>query len=115
MQQDGRVLADGIHHHRTLETGRDLAENLDALGLEGLQVAEPAGAGIIHLRWEFVLQRAVKYAFGHGPASAARRPEKSGIAPVCAGTIRKRSRFSPERNTGNGKAAPASQTKIYFC
>ncbi|MNL21692.1 hypothetical protein D3C87_1429950 [compost metagenome] len=40
MQQDARILADRIHHHRPLKAGRHLAQNLDALGLEGLQMRQ---------------------------------------------------------------------------
>jgi len=39
MQQHRRVLADGVEQHGTLELGRHLTEDVDALGLELLQVA----------------------------------------------------------------------------
>ena len=32
--QHGRVLADRVEHHRVLELGRDLADDVDALGFE---------------------------------------------------------------------------------
>ena len=38
-QHDGGVLADRVEHHRPLELGGDLADDVDALGLEGFQVA----------------------------------------------------------------------------
>ena len=41
----GRVLADRIEHHRVLELGDDLAEDVDALGLELAQVRQAAGGG----------------------------------------------------------------------
>ena len=39
-QQDDRVLAAGEQQHGTFELGRDLAEDVDRLGLEGLEVGE---------------------------------------------------------------------------
>ena len=39
-KHDGGVFADGVEHHRLLELGGDLAEDVDALGLEELQMAE---------------------------------------------------------------------------
>ena len=44
-QQDRRVLADRIEHHRALEFGDHFAKDVDALGLEGAQVIEPQGGG----------------------------------------------------------------------
>ena len=38
-QHDGGILADGVEHHRVLELGRDLADDVDALGLEQLEMA----------------------------------------------------------------------------
>ena len=39
-QHDGGILADGVEHHRLLELGRDLAEDVDALRLQRLQMAQ---------------------------------------------------------------------------
>ena len=39
-EQDRRVLADRVEHHRPLELGDDLAQDVDALGLERAQVVE---------------------------------------------------------------------------
>jgi hypothetical protein len=39
-QHHRRVLADGIEHHRPLALGDNLAEDLDALGFETLQMGE---------------------------------------------------------------------------
>jgi hypothetical protein len=52
MQQNGRILADRVHHHRPLEARRDFAEDFDTLGLEGLEVAEATRADGTHWRWE---------------------------------------------------------------
>ena len=38
VQQHGRVLADGIHQHRLAELRGGLAENIDGLGLEHVEV-----------------------------------------------------------------------------
>ena len=43
-QHDGGVFADGVEHHRVLELGGDLAEDVDALGLEKLDVVQPIRA-----------------------------------------------------------------------
>ena len=43
------VLADGVEHHRVPELGRDFAQDVDALGLEQLQVAE-VGDGVLRVR-----------------------------------------------------------------
>ena len=40
-EQDRRVLADRVEHHRPLELGDDLAQDVDALGFERAQVVEP--------------------------------------------------------------------------
>ena len=45
-EQDRRVLADGVEHHRPFEFGDDLAEDVDALGLQRPQVIE-AGAATV--------------------------------------------------------------------
>ena len=42
-QHDGGVLADGIEHHRALALGDHLAEDVDGLGLQALQVGEHGG------------------------------------------------------------------------
>ena len=42
-QQHRRVLADRVEHHRPLELGDHLADDVDALGLERAQVVEPPG------------------------------------------------------------------------
>ena len=39
-QHDGGVLADRIEHHRPLELGGDLADDVDALGFEDFQVGQ---------------------------------------------------------------------------
>ncbi len=38
MQQHGRILADRIEHHRTLEFGGDFAEDVDGFVFEGFQM-----------------------------------------------------------------------------
>lgn len=38
MQQNGRVLADRIHQHGLAELGRSLAENMDALRFEEIEM-----------------------------------------------------------------------------
>ena len=40
VQHDGGVLADGVHHHRVLELGGHLADDVDALGFQLLQVGK---------------------------------------------------------------------------
>src|SRR5215470_16702115 len=42
MQHQVRVFADGIKHHRIAELGRDLAHDVNALGLELAEVAREA-------------------------------------------------------------------------
>ena len=49
-QHDGGVFADGVEHHRVLELGGDLAEDVDALGLEELNVAQ--ALFVADLVWE---------------------------------------------------------------
>ena len=44
-QQDRRVLADRIEHHRPLELGHHLAHDVDAFGLQGAQMVQLAGPG----------------------------------------------------------------------
>ena len=39
-QHDGRVLADGVEHHRLLKLGRHFAEDVDALRLQHLEMAQ---------------------------------------------------------------------------
>src|SRR5262249_38046715 len=39
-QHDGGVLADRVEHHRPLELGGDLADDVDALGLEQFQMGQ---------------------------------------------------------------------------
>ena len=39
-QQDRRILADGVQHHRPLELGRHLAHNVDAFGFEQTEMAK---------------------------------------------------------------------------
>src|SRR5438105_5259562 len=61
-QHARRVLADGIEHHRALELGHDLAEDLDAFGLEGAQMIQARGRGgdvHVHVQW----QRNSRHAF----------------------------------------------------
>jgi hypothetical protein len=43
MQHHGAVFADGVEHHRTLGLRDDLAQDLDALGFEPLQVIQGHG------------------------------------------------------------------------
>jgi hypothetical protein len=43
VQHHRRILADGIEHHRPFALGDDLAQDVDALGLEALQVGEHLG------------------------------------------------------------------------
>jgi hypothetical protein len=45
LQQDDRILAAGEEQDRPLELGRDLAEDVDRLGLERAQVADLVGHG----------------------------------------------------------------------
>ena len=45
VQHDRAVLADRVEHHRTLALGDGLAHDLDALGLEALEVGQRAGHG----------------------------------------------------------------------
>ena len=40
VEHDARILADRVHHHGSLEARGDLADDVDRLGLEGLQVRE---------------------------------------------------------------------------
>jgi hypothetical protein len=40
-QQDRRVLADRIEHHRPFELGHHFAHDVDALGFQRAQVVEP--------------------------------------------------------------------------
>ena len=47
-QQDRRVLADRIEHHRPLELGHHLAQDVDAFGFQRAQVVEPEVGG--HVR-----------------------------------------------------------------
>ena len=42
-KHDGGVFADGIEHHRVLKLGDYLAEDVNALSLEKLNVVEPVG------------------------------------------------------------------------
>ena len=44
-QQHGRVLADGVEHHRPLELGDDLAHDVNALGFERPQVVQARLSG----------------------------------------------------------------------
>ena len=43
MQQDGRILADRIEHHRIGESRRDLAENMDRFGFKPLEMRQVLG------------------------------------------------------------------------
>src|SRR3546814_18939667 len=43
VQEHRAVLPDRIHHHRIAELGCDLAQDVDALGLEPVQVGERVG------------------------------------------------------------------------
>ena len=53
-QHDGGVFADRIEHDRIFELGGDLAQDVDALGLQQLQVAEAGGrSGCYRLRYGF--------------------------------------------------------------
>jgi hypothetical protein len=45
-QQNGGVLADRIQHHRPLEFGDDLADDMNAFGLERPQVVEAQRLGV---------------------------------------------------------------------
>ena len=38
VQHHGRILADGVQHHRVFELGRDLSNDVDALGFQLLEV-----------------------------------------------------------------------------
>ena len=40
-EQDGRVLADGVQHHRPLELGYHFPDDVDTFGFERAQVIEP--------------------------------------------------------------------------
>ena len=40
MQQDRRILADGIEHHRVVAFGDHFAHDVDALGFELLQMSQ---------------------------------------------------------------------------
>lgn len=40
VQHDGGVLADGVHHHRVFKFGGHLADDMDALGFQLLQVSQ---------------------------------------------------------------------------
>ena len=46
-QHDGGVFADGVEHHRVLKLGDDLAEDVDALGLEQLDVTQAVDAVVL--------------------------------------------------------------------
>ena len=43
VQQHRAVLADGVQHHRVAELGRDLAQDVDALGLKAVEMAQIRG------------------------------------------------------------------------
>ena len=45
MQQDGRVLADRVEHHRTLELGHDLTHDVDGFGFQLLEMRQPEFVG----------------------------------------------------------------------
>src|SRR6476620_8798808 len=57
VQQDRTVLADRVHHHRISKPGRDLAQDVDALGLETIQVRQVSNG---------FLERHVQWALRHG-------------------------------------------------
>src|SRR3546814_7423036 len=48
VQQYRTVLADRIHHHRILEPGDNLAEDVDAFRLEAVEVAWGGRAHLLH-------------------------------------------------------------------
>src|SRR3546814_15712508 len=48
VQQYRTVLADRIHHHRILEPGDNLAEDVDAFRLEAVEVAWGGRANLLH-------------------------------------------------------------------
>ena len=50
VQHDGAVLADRIEHHRSVRLGGDFAHDVDALGLEPLEVSQGLGFGHVGLR-----------------------------------------------------------------
>ena len=50
VQHHRAVLADRIEHHRIFGLGDDLAQNLDALGFEALQVSKGHGFWMQRLR-----------------------------------------------------------------
>ena len=50
-QQHDRVLAAAEQQHRALELGRDLAHDVDRLGLERAQVVELVGCGVMRCPW----------------------------------------------------------------
>mgnify|MGYP003349138318 CR=1 FL=1 len=48
-KHDRTVLAERVEHHRPLRLGDGLAEDVDALGLESLEMSQPRHLGL--LRW----------------------------------------------------------------
>ena len=49
-QHHRRVLADGVKHHGPLEFRSHFAQNMNALGLQQAQVAEPLGSALFRTR-----------------------------------------------------------------
>jgi hypothetical protein len=47
MQHRGRILADGVQHHRSLALGHHLAQDVDAFGLQALQMRQSHGRKIL--------------------------------------------------------------------
>ena len=74
-QQDRRVLADRIQHHRPLELGDDLAHDVDALGLERAQVVRGDRGG----GWTRVVRESVGFTVTVIIAFAASKNKSPGV------------------------------------
>src|SRR5262249_26817402 len=74
-EEDDRVLAAGEEQHRPLELGGELAEDVDRLGLELVEVRESPGA-----------DAHVTTTFSSASRSSTRAAESVGLAPVVSST-----------------------------
>ena len=107
-----RVLADRVEHHRVLELGRHLADDVDALGLELPEVGEAVSA---HCR-----RTARRAAVLEGPdgswngitgSTPGAGPRRDGHRPAAAGAIP-----HPQVHSGNNTGfASAVRARLRHC
>ena len=82
VQQNGRVLADRVEQHRCAELRRSLAENVNALGLEQLEMRYECGHAAFPLRFGFMW---MPHSF-FSSCSHHQRPAR-GSSPGCTARV----------------------------